>query len=182
MITGDRIHFRAPERTDLPMFVRWINEPEVRQGVSMYRPFSLANEEGWFENMLKRPMEEQPFVIEVRSAGAQGEETWIPIGNCSLFGIDWHCRSAELGIMIGEKSYWNKGYGTEAVHGLVRYGFKTLNLHRIWLRVFTTNPRAVRAYEKAGFTMEGRFRQGMYQDGKYVDVLLMSILRPEWQE
>lgn len=182
MIYGERIRFRAPERSDLPMFVRWISEPEVRRGVDLYRPYSLANEEGWFEAMLKRPMEEQPFVIEVRHNGSEGDETWTPIGNTSLFGIDWHCRSAEFGIMVGEKRYWDQGYGTEAVRLIVKYGFKTLNMHRIWLRVYETNPRAIRAYEKAGFKLEGRYRQGKYQEGAYVDVLLMSILRPEWQE
>jgi RimJ/RimL family protein N-acetyltransferase len=84
--------------------------------------------------------------------------------------------------MIGEKSFWNLGYGTEAVRLLVAHGFQSLNLNRIALHVFQDNPRAIRAYEKAGFTHEGRQRQGEFHQGKYVDVLLMSILRSEWQE
>jgi hypothetical protein len=81
-----------------------------------------------------------------------------------------------VGIFIGEKTLWNKGYGTEAMRLLLRHGFETLNLNRICLRVFETNPRAVRSYEKAGFMLEGRERQGMYKDGQYIDVLMMSIL------
>lgn len=181
MIYGERIRFRAPERSDIPQFTRWVNDSEVRQGIAHYLPMSLANEESWFENMLKRPRDEQPFVIEVRGAGEQAEESWTAIGNCSFFDIDWRSRHSEFGILIGEKAYWNQGYGTEAVQLLVRYGFETLNLNRIWLQVYETNPRAIRAYEKAGFIQEGRKRQAEYLNGEYVDVLLMSILRLEWK-
>lgn len=182
MIYGERIRFRAPERDDLPLFVGWLNDPEVRHGIAMFLPMSLVSEEAWFENMLKHPATEQVLVIEARSPDPQGQERWTTIGTCSFMDIDWRSRNAEFGILIGEKSYWNKGFGTEAVKLLVRHGFQTLNLHRIWLRVFATNPRAIKAYEKAGFTHEGTQRQAEYIDGAYVDVLLMSILRPEWRE
>lgn len=177
MIYGERVRLRAPERADIPRFVAWLNDPEVRAGLSVYLPFSQADEENWFDNMLKRPMEEHPLTIEVQ----QGED-WSAIGNCGLFDFDWRCRSAEVGIFIGEKSLWNQGYGTDVMRLLLKHGFQTLNLNRICLRVYETNPRAVRSYEKAGFTHEGRQRQGTYKDGKFIDVLLMSVLRSEWQE
>ena len=180
MIYGERIRFRSAERNDLPLFVGWLNDPEVRYGIAMYLPMSQAREEAWFEDMLKHPPAEQVLVIEAR--GAKSQEHWTPIGTCSFMDIDWRSRNAEFGILIGEKAYWNKGYGTEAVKLLVRHGFQTLNLHRIWLRVFATNPRAVKAYEKAGFTHEGTKRQAEFIDGEYVDVLLMSILQPEWRD
>jgi RimJ/RimL family protein N-acetyltransferase len=87
-----------------------------------------------------------------------------------------------LGIFIGDKRYWNKGYGTEVMRLLLRHGFSTLNLNRVFLRVFETNPRAIRSYEKAGFVFEGRMRQAEFIDGKYCDVILMSVLRSEWKE
>lgn len=177
MIYGKRVRLRGVEREDLPRFVAWLNDPEVRQNLSLVNPLSQAMEENWFEDMLKQPAEEMPLVIEVR----QGE-AWVPVGNCSLFGFHWAARSAEAGIFIGEKALWGQGYGTEAMRLLLRHGFYDLNLNRICLRVYATNPRAVRSYEKAGFTLEGRERQGMYRDGQYIDVLLMSILRSEFQE
>ncbi len=64
---------------------------------------------------------------------------------------------------------------------IFKYGFEDLNLHRIWLRVFETNQRAIRSYDKAGFTLEGKFREAQYRDGKYVDVMIMSMLKSEWQ-
>jgi len=177
MIYGERVRLRGVEREDLPRFVAWLNDPEVRENLMMQTPLSQAMEDAWFENMLKRPLEEQPLVIEVRQA-----DSWIPVGDCALFDIDWHVRSAEVGIFTGEKSLWNQGYGTEAMRLLLRHGFETYNLNRIYLRVYETNPRAVRSYEKAGFSLEGRQRQGTYKQGQYVDVLLMSILRSEWDE
>jgi RimJ/RimL family protein N-acetyltransferase len=84
--------------------------------------------------------------------------------------------------MLGDKAYWNQGYGSEALRLLVQYGFETMRLHRIWLRVLATNPRAIRAYEKIGFVHEGRMREAQFAHGKHHDILLMSILRPEWKK
>ena len=177
MIYGERVRLRHVEREDLPHFVAWLNDPEVRHGLALYLPLSNAEEENWFTELLKRPGDEQPLVIEVR-----GEAGWMMIGNSGFFKFDWRNRSAELGILIGDKTYWNQGYGTEVMRLLLRHGFTTLNLHRIFLRVFENNPRAIRAYEKAGFVLEGRMRQAEYRDGQYWDVLLMSVLSPEWSE
>jgi diamine N-acetyltransferase len=177
MIYGEGVRLRAPERRDIPRFVAWLNDPDVRAGLLVALPFSHADEEAWFENMLKRPIEQHPLVIEI----PQGEE-WISIGNCGFDTIDWRCRAAEVGIFIGEKSMWNQGYGTKVMRLLLRHGFTTLNLNRIALEVYENNPRALRSYEKAGFVHEGRKRQAMYKEGKYIDILLMSVLRSEWQE
>jgi len=207
MIYGERIRFRAIERADLPTSVSWINDPEVRQG-GIYLPFSLADEEDWFEGMRKRPVDEHYLAIEASQpreradlpgeqaglpseAGLPGvkpgeltiegaEEHWKLIGSCGFFNLDSRNRSSEFGIMIGDKSCWNQGYGTEAVRLLVQHGFNTLNLNRIYLRVLENNPRAIRAYEKAGFTHEGRQRQAEFREGKYVDMLVMSMLKEEF--
>lgn len=181
MIFGERIRFRGIERDDLLSFVRWINDPEVLRGIGVYLPFSTADEEDWFTEMRKRPADEHNLAIEARSSATEGgEESWKLIGSCGFFGLDHRNRSSEFGIMIGEKSYWNQGYGTEAVRLLCQHGFQTLNLNRIYLRVLENNPRAIRAYEKAGFTHEGRQRQAEFRDGQYIDMLVMSMLRSEF--
>ena len=176
MFYGKRIRLRRDERSDLQKFVDWLNDPEVRRFLSMNLPISQANEEGWFEAMLKRPPEEQPFAIEIKDRSA-----WRLIGNCGFFEIDQRTHSAEVGIFIGEKSSWNKGYGTEVMRLLLHVGFGTLNLNRIFLRVDKANKGGIRAYEKAGFVHEGCFRQGAYRDGQYEDMLFMSILHSEWK-
>jgi RimJ/RimL family protein N-acetyltransferase len=177
MIIGKRIRLRALEKKDLPLFVDWLNDPEVTRGLVHYLPFSMEEEEAWYENIRKGPREEYPLMIDVQTGGG-----WMPIGDLNLFAMDWRIRSAELGIVIGAKEYWDQGYGTEAVGLLLRHGFHTLNLNRVFLRVYEDNTRAIRAYEKAGFVQEGRHRQGYYRDGQYIDVILMSILRAEWQK
>ncbi len=175
MIFGERIRLRGIEKSDLPRCVAWLNDPEVVQNLSIYAPVSMANEEIWFENLLKRPLDEQVLVIEVKQ-----DERWVHIGNCGFHNIDSRIRSAEIGIFIGDKSFWDQGYGTETINLLLKYGFLTLNMNRMMLEVYETNRRAIRSYRKAGFVLEGRKRQGMYKDGEYFDVLIMSVLRGDW--
>ncbi len=176
MILGERVRLRAIERDDLPRFVTWLNDPEVRHGLLVNIPLSLAQEEQWYNHILEKPMEEQPLVIEINTP-----EGWMAVGNIALDTIDWKERCAEVGIFIGEKSLWNRGYGREAMQLMLRHGFNSLNLNRIFLRVYATNPRAVKSYEKAGFVHEGQLRQAHFQDGHYIDVLIMSVIRSEWQ-
>jgi RimJ/RimL family protein N-acetyltransferase len=181
MIYGERIRFRGVEREDLPTFVKWLNDPEVRQGILVHNPISQTDEENWFERMIKRPPDEHVFGIEAREQVEDGSpENWRLIGTFAFDYIDWRNRAAEFGIMIGDKTYWNRSYGTEAVRLLAQHGFNTLNLNRIFLHVFENNPRAIRAYEKAGFIHEGRERQAEFKDGKYIDVLRMSKLKDEF--
>ena len=177
VIYGERVRLRAVEKRDVEKFYEWVNDPEVTEGLALFLPMSMRDEEKWFENLAERPREERPFAIEIRD-----ENDWKLIGNCAFFGFEWPSRSAEVGIMIGKKSVWNHGYGTEVMGMLLRHGFETLNLHRVFLRVYSTNVRAVRAYEKAGFVQEGRLREAVYKHGRYDDVIMMSALHSEWNE
>ena len=180
MIYGESVRLRAIEKADLPKFVAWLNDPEVRQGLSINVPFSLTAEEKWFEANEKNPPNERALAIEIQPEGEEGE--WVFVGSCSLFDFNWQVRQAEIGIHIGEKKYWNQGFGTRVMQLLLKHGFETLNLNRISLRVHEDNPRAVRTYEKAGFVKEGVLRQARFHKGKYIDVRLMSVLRSEWKE
>ena len=175
MIYGERIRLRAVERSDLEKFKEWVNDPEVTEGLALFLPMSSLDEDNWFDAAVKKPPEEKPLVIDMRVG-----DDWHLIGNSNFFEIDWVARAAEVGIMIGDKTIWNQGYGTEVMTLLLRHGFETLNLNRIYLRVFSENERAIRTYEKVGFVHEGQFRQASYRNGKYSDVLFMSVLRNEW--
>jgi len=177
MIIGDKIRLRGIEKTDLPLFVRWMGDREVTRSLIMRWPVSLAAEEKWFERVMSHPSETRPMAIEVETSTG-----WQTIGTCGFHEIDWENRSAEFGIMIGEKSFWGQGWGRKAVRLLLSFGFEDLNLHRVYLYVFSTNERAVRAYRAAGFTMEGCLRQDIFQDGRYVDAYVMGILRSEWRK
>jgi len=103
------------------------------------------------------------------------------IGLVELDGIKWTFRETYVGIGLGEREYWGKGYGTDAMMLILRYAFQQLDLRRVSLTVYEYNPRAIRSYEKAGFQHEGRLRQALNRDGRRWDILMMGILRDEWE-
>jgi len=175
MIYGRHIRLRGVERSDIPRFYEWLNDPEVTEGLSLYLPLSMIDEEKWFERVVKSEEHEKPLAIELKEG-----EGWRLIGNSGIFNLEWTNRCAEFGIFIGDKSLWNKGYGTEAVELILEHGFETLKLNRIYLRGYSTNPRAKRSYEKAGFVSEGTLREAVFRHGKYADIHIMSVLRLEW--
>lgn len=104
------------------------------------------------------------------------------IGFIGLFGVRWTHGDAWVGIGIGDRAYWGKGYGSDAMRVALRFAFTELNLHRVSLFLFDYNTRALRSYEKVGFVVEGRLRQAMARGGQRQDDLCMGILRDEWEE
>lgn len=177
MIYGERVRLRAIERSDIPTFVRWFNDPEVRRYLLAYAPMSIAQEERWFEDMLQRQQRREEFVFVVE---ARVGDEWAPIGNVGLHRINWKDRCATFGIVLGEKAYWDQGYGTDATRTILRFAFEELNLNRVGLEVLAENARAQRCYEKAGFCYEGTRRQAAFFEGAYHDSLIMSVLREEF--
>lgn len=103
------------------------------------------------------------------------------IGQIELDGVDWGARHGWVGIGVGEREFWGKGYGTDALQILLRYAFNELNLNRVNLTVFEYNERAVKSYLKCGFVEEGRTRKSMLREGKRWDIVYMGILRDEWR-
>jgi RimJ/RimL family protein N-acetyltransferase len=103
------------------------------------------------------------------------------IGTCGLGGDFYPSGEGFVGIGLGEREQWSKGYGTDAMLVILGYAFQELNLRRVTLSVSAYNPRAIRSYEKAGFVHEGRSRNFFLRDGKRWDIVFMGILREEWQ-
>ena len=104
------------------------------------------------------------------------------IGDIGLDVVDWSGRDAFVGLGIGETEYWSKGYGTDVMNILLRFAFLEINLRRVTLTVFEYNPRAIRSYEKAGFSHEGRLRKILNKEGRRWDILFMGVLREQWME
>jgi RimJ/RimL family protein N-acetyltransferase len=171
MLQGDKIILRAIEPDDLPNYVRWLNDPEVLAYFGFYRPMSLAQEQAWYEGQAKHD-DTLNFAVEY-----EGRH----VGGCGFANLDRTGQKAEVGLFIGVKSLWDQGLGKDTLTTLVRYGFDYLNLHRIYLRVFAENARAVHAYEQVGFVHEGRFRESEWRHGRWQDMLYMSVLRDEWK-
>jgi len=103
------------------------------------------------------------------------------IGGVDLSGFDWVAGNCWVGIGLGDRAVWGKGYGTDAMRVILRYAFEVLNLNRVSLSVYDYNPRGIRSYEKAGFVEEGRSRQWLQREGKRWDLVYMGILRSEWE-
>jgi len=175
MILGKRVRLRPIERTDLPRFVEWFGDPEVRRHLAVYLPFSLAQEERWFESLQRRLERQESIVLAIETSDG------VHIGNIGLDGINWKDRNAEMGIAIGEKPYWNQGYGTDAIRTLLGLAFLEMNLHRVFLRVDADNLRGIHCYEKAGFREEGTSRDAVFKEGAYCNQHIMSILQSEFE-
>jgi len=127
----------------------------------------------WVEkDMEKDPVQTYSFSIHTLADD-------VLIGGAGLHPV-WEHADGWLGIVIGERDYWNRGYGTDAMRLLVGYGFYELNLHRISLSLHSYNERARRVYEKIGFIYEGTRRGDMHRDGRRTDGIYMGILRREW--
>jgi RimJ/RimL family protein N-acetyltransferase len=174
MIRGELVYLRPAERDDLSRFVRWFADAETARGLMLRAPFSLGQEEHWFMEMLGRQGKTDYHFVICRLADDE------PIGTAGLHGLDLENGVAEFGISIGEKTEWNQGYGTDALHAICDFGFGELRLHRIELEVYASNPRARRSYDKAGFVLEGTLRERHFTHGRHEDVLIMSMLREEW--
>jgi len=171
MLQGKQVALVPIEKEHLANYVPWFADQDVLEFFGFYTPMNLAQEKVWWEEQNKNP-ERINFAVEF-----EGQH----IGGCGFAGFDRKNQNAEVGIFIGVKSLWGQGLGQDILTTLVDYGFQQLNLHRIYLRVFAGNERAVRAYEKVGFKHEGRFRESEWRHGRWHDMLYMSILRNEWQ-
>ena len=173
MLTGEKVRLRELRRDDIDEILRWINDPEVTGYLSMYRPVTRMAEEKWIDE-ISASDRDIVFIMET----LDGEY----LGNIGLHSIDHVHQHAEMGIVIGRKDRWGQGYGSDAVRTLLRYGFNTLNLNKVWLRVQAGNQRAIRSYKSCGFVTEGRRRQHVFSDGRFHDEDIMSVLRDQWQE
>lgn len=179
MILGQRIRLRPVEKDDLPRFVKWFSDPELRSYLAKHLPVSQAQEERWYDRNLAAG-DYQTWAIDAQPAD-MAAGPWTHIGSCGFHEFNWRNRAGEIGILIGARDYWGHGYGTDAMQTLVAWGFYTLNLNRVHLQVFEDNPRAIRCYEKVGFQVEGRLRQANFYNGSYRDALIMAVLREDWE-
>lgn len=172
-LSGDRLFLAPIRREDEPIYERWFNDPEIRSFVTVFAPTSREQELA----VLDRMMNQSPH--EGVSLGIWLKETPARlIGNTGLFALDARNQFATLGIVLGEKSEWSKGYGRETIRLMIDYAFGTLNLRKVLLSVFGHNLRAQRAYLALGFREVGRYTAHRWIEGQWRDEIWMEILRP----
>jgi diamine N-acetyltransferase len=176
MLTGNLVRLRAIEMEDLDRYLAWVNDEEVMRYVAASAfPFSRVQEEDFLRELVKhtRPPE-IAYAIETLEDGTH-------IGSVGLHKVGGPAHTAELGIMIGDKAYWNRGFGTDTITTTLYFAFEELNLNRVSLTVDEDNGRGIACYRKCGFIEEGRLRQDRYRGGKYYDTLVMGVLRDEFR-
>ena len=172
-IAGENVAL-GPIRRDLThLFQMWSNDFEVRRFMGPMRPTSLESIEDMYASIRKDENQSYFTVYE--------KSELRPIGNAGLADINHAHRTAEFFIMIGDKESWGKGYGTEVTRLVLEYGFACLGLHNIFLWVFATNERGIRAYRRAGFRMAGRWRQAKRRGDRAYDLVLMDCLATEFE-
>ncbi len=164
------ITFRKLEEKDLPDRVSWFNKKEINQYLSSEARLgtTLEKQKEWFDRYIKNS-DRKMFVIE--SDGRL-------VGNVGLTDISETDCNAGLFIVIGEKEYWGKGIGEQAIHFILDFAFNQLNLHKVWLYVCDANIGAINLYEKCGFKQEGRLKQMWRIDGEYYDEIVMAKFNP----
>ena len=159
-------------------FSRWHRDSEFMRFLDS-SPSQLQSQKG-MQKLLEEDLEKQKNDRHWFTIRALDDDKLL--GDIDLSIYNWTGRDAFVGLGIGERDFWGKGYGTDVMKVILRYAFTELNLQRLTLTVFEYNPRAVRAYEKTGFRHEGRLRQFLNREGRRWDMLFMGILRHEWME
>jgi RimJ/RimL family protein N-acetyltransferase len=174
-LQGETVYLRAtdPEK-DAVLLSGWLHDALYdrfldSQPAVMYNKDQMKD---WYEKQIER----------ISSFMIMRKEDDTPIGFIEIAGFDWHSGNGWLGIGIGERENWGKGYGTEAMNLLLQMAFLEWNLHRVSLSVLGYNKRARRSYEKVGFKLEGSLRGYIQREGQRWDMHIMGILRQDWEK
>ena len=170
-LVGEKVYLSPVSMDDVEPFLRWVNDIEVSKYITIsHRIYSEVLEKEAVEKMARSG---NTFAI-------VDKETDKVIGNCAFLKENLLNRTVEIGIMIGEKDYWSRGYGADALRLLINFGFNVRNYHNICLRVVSFNERAIACYEKVGFKRQGVAREAVIHGNKKYDLIYMDILATEY--
>lgn len=165
------IFLRHMNLQDTDMIVKWRNSEGVRKHFIYQEDFTREGHEKWIHTMIETGKADQMMICEIASDK--------PIGSVYIRDIDQQHHKAEYGIFIGEDTARGRGIGTAAARLMISYAFEERKLHRLFLRVYADNMRAIGSYEKAGFVREAYLRDDVYVDGSYRDIVLMAVIHSD---
>lgn len=175
LFSGNKIRLTTLEEPDLQVIAKWHEDEQFTRFYDADPAFPRNKNQ--MKDLLEASPEKNDFLFAVRTLDDQEL-----VGVVRIDGLLWAHGTAWITMGIGGESNRSKGYGREALHLALGYAFRELNLHRVQLTVFSYNTRAIATYEKAGFTLEGTYREFLQRDGKRHDMLLYGILRHEWEQ
>lgn len=174
MYSGQLVKLRAYKEEDIEKAVEFINDEEVKKLMDSNIPFPMTKwqEEEWVRSRKANTDFTYDFAIEDLKTGKY-------IGGCSINECDVKNRTCVVGIMIGDKEYWGKGYGSDALKVLIKFIFEEVNMNKIKLNVFSFNNRAIACYKKVGFKEEGILKKEIYRNGRYHDEIIMAMFKDD---
>lgn len=164
---------RPMEKEDLSQLHKFRNDGEITKSLG---GFSV----GYSKEAVVRKIESWENQQDCILWAVANRKDNICIGHIGLYEIDFISRKAEVGMLIGEREYWGQGIGYAITQAVVNYAFNQLNLHRIQSKVLESNHGSLSIFEKLGFSIDGMLRESQFRDGKYLNVVLMSVLKREW--
>jgi RimJ/RimL family protein N-acetyltransferase len=176
LFTGRLVRLAAPLAEDAQFFSQSTHDPDYMRQLDTDYAMPRAPHE-ISEQLARFRGDSRSAVFHLRTLSDDRL-----IGFVAIHDIEWNNQAGVLSIGIGDADYRAKGYGSDALNLALNYAFSELSLYRVGLDVIASNTRAIRSYEKAGFQHEGVKRAYVYRDGQRVDLILMSILRPEWEQ
>ncbi len=171
ILEGSKVVLRPFEDSDMSYLLSWYNDYELNRLAGWSNSKVSASK---LKYNMARSFGSDPMNLMIDNLNGK------PIGTIQLYDFNNQDKSCKLGIRIGDRDYWSKGYGGDAVNTIVEYAFCSLDMYRVDLRVYEYNERAARCYEKCGFKLEGRTRKSAYIDGSYYDEILMGLLKSEF--
>jgi RimJ/RimL family protein N-acetyltransferase len=174
MIKGKLVTLNAVEEEDLPRFQNWRNNPEFRKYFREYKELNMRQQEIWFEEKVMNDNTTLMFSI-------KRNEDNEPLGCCGFVYINWVHRHADLSLYIGWNNEYidNEGYAKESCRLLMNYGFKELNLNKIWTEIYDFDNKKQALYKQLGFHQDGLLRKNYWYDGKWWDSRILSKLHDE---
>lgn len=171
VIRGQQIYLRPITADDTEIVVRWRNKPAVMGNFIHRKPVSREEHENWLADKVYKGLVHQFIVCR--------NEDDMPLGSVYLQHFEEEHKKAEEGIFIGEEQVYGKGIGTEAAKLMLRYVFEELRLHKVVARVLAYNKASIRTHEKAGYVQEAYFKDELFLDGKYEDLIFFGAVNPE---
>jgi RimJ/RimL family protein N-acetyltransferase len=171
-LVGTKCYLSPVNLDDAETYTAWLNDLEVTRTLDAAgHSFSLSGERRQLEKL-----------VDDHVYGIVDLETDALVGNVGLTGIDQLHRTCSIGVFIGNKAYWGQGYGPEAMRLLLGYTFDYLNMHSVRLSLFDFNARGLAAYRKLGFKEAGRWREALFREGRFHDVIMMDLLEEEFRD
>lgn len=170
MYYGEKVCLRAYKKEDIEKAYKFMNDAELKKFLVTTIPFpmTLWEEEVFIKSQKSNNNGNYNFAITDTITGKY-------IGGCGIQQVNWLARVTTVGIMIGDKEYWGKGFGTDAMKVLIKFIFEEMNINKIRLNTFSFNERAIKCYKKCGFEVEGVLKNEIFKGGKYYDKVLMSL-------